>query len=55
MRNHHLSKSISDVSWNMLQLFMKYKAEWAGKVVTFVNLKNTSQQCSNAAINILYR
>ncbi len=46
IRNHHLSKSISDVSWNMLQSFTKYKAEWAGKVVTFVNPKNTSQQCS---------
>ncbi|GCC10768.1 putative transposase [archaeon] len=46
MRNHHLAKSISDVSWNMLQSFTAYKAEWAGKVVTFVNPKNTSQECS---------
>ena len=46
IRNHHLSKSISDVSWNMLQSLTKYKAEWAGKVVTFVNPKNTSQECS---------
>ncbi len=47
MRNHHLAKSISDVSWNMLQSFTTYKAEWAGKVVTFVNPKNTSQECSS--------
>ena len=47
IRNHHLSKSISDVSWNMLQSFTAYKAEWAGKVVTFVNPKNTSQECSS--------
>ncbi len=46
LRNHHLSKSISDVSWNMLQSFTAYKAECAGKVVTFVNPKNTSQECS---------
>ncbi|HDL15966.1 MAG TPA: transposase, partial [Euryarchaeota archaeon] len=46
LRNHHLAKSISDVSWNMLQSFTAYKAEWAGKVVTFVNPKNTSQECS---------
>ncbi|GCC10496.1 putative transposase [archaeon] len=47
LRNHHLAKSISDVSWNMLQSFTAYKAEWAGKVVTFVNPKNTSQECSS--------
>ncbi len=47
MRNHHFAKSISDVSWNMLQSFTAYKAEWAGKVVTFVNPKNTSQKCSS--------
>ncbi len=46
MKNHHLAKSISDVSWNMLQSFTAYKAECAGKVVTFVNPKNTSQECS---------
>jgi len=47
IRNHHLAKSISDVSWNMLQSFTVYQAEWAGKVVTFVNPKNTSQECSS--------
>ncbi|HDL15978.1 MAG TPA: transposase [Euryarchaeota archaeon] len=47
IRNHHLAKSISDVSWNMLQSFTAYKAEWAGKVVTFVNPENTSQECSS--------
>ncbi|GCC10519.1 putative transposase DNA-binding domain protein [archaeon] len=31
----------------MLQSFTAYKAEWAGKVVTFVNPKNTSQECSS--------
>ena len=47
MRNHHFAKSISDVSWNLLQSFTAYKAECAGKVVTFVNPKNTSQKCSS--------
>jgi len=31
----------------MLQSFTAYKTEWAGKVVTFVNPKNTSQECSS--------
>ncbi|VUT25145.1 MAG: putative transposase [Candidatus Methanolliviera sp. GoM_oil] len=63
LKNHHLSKSISDatksliscrkngtflhVSWSQLTNFVSYKAEEAGRRVEFVNPKNTSQECSN--------
>ena len=47
LKNHHLAKSISDVSWSKLTNFVSYKAEEAGKKVEFVNPKNTSQECSN--------
>ncbi|VUT26705.1 MAG: putative transposase [Candidatus Methanolliviera sp. GoM_oil] len=47
LKNHHLSKSISDVSWSKLTNFVSYKAEEAGRRVEFVNPKNTSQECSN--------
>lgn len=45
-KNHRLAKSIADVSWNNFALMMKYKAEWAGKEVVFVNPNNTSKTCS---------
>jgi putative transposase len=47
LKNHHLAKSISDVSWSQLTNFVSYKAEEAGKRVEFVNPKNTTQECSN--------
>jgi putative transposase len=47
LKNHHLAKSISDVSWSKLTNFVSYKAEEAGRRVEFVNPKNTSQECSN--------
>ena len=47
IKNHKLAKSIADVSWNTFTSMMKYKAEWAGKEVVFVNPRNTSKTCSN--------
>jgi putative transposase len=47
IQNHHLSKSIFDAGWNQLMNFTKSKAECAGKVVEFVNARNTSQNCSS--------
>jgi putative transposase len=47
VKNHRLAKSISDASWYQLQMFTSYKAEWAGKIVEFVDPKYTSQNCSN--------
>ena len=46
MQNHRLSKSIADASWYQIQLLTKYKAEWAGKIVEFVDPKNTTKECS---------
>jgi putative transposase len=40
------SKSIADASWGQLLEILTYKAEEAGKIVTAVNPKNTTQQCS---------
>ncbi len=45
VQNHHLAKSISDAGWNQLQMFTKYKAEYAGKIVSFVVANGTSQEC----------
>jgi len=46
MSNHHYAKSIADASWYQIQMFTKYKAEWAGKLVDFVEAKNTTKECS---------
>ena len=47
VQNHHLAKSISDVSWGMFFNMLDYKAENAGKLTIDVCPKNTSQECSN--------
>lgn len=47
VKNHHLAKSINDVSWNKFVQFLTYKAENAGGKVCFVPAKNTSVKCSN--------
>ncbi len=52
MQNHHLAKSISDVGWNQLMILTKSKAECAGKVVEFVNARNTSQNCSGCGNSV---
>ena len=46
VKNHHLSKSISDASWYQLIQFTSYKAECAGRNVEQVNPRNTSKTCS---------
>lgn len=46
VKNHHLAKSITDAGWGQLIQFVKYKAECAGKVMTLIDPKNTSQMCS---------
>jgi putative transposase len=45
--NHYLARSINDASWSKLTNFISYKAEEAGKIIEFVDPKNTSQECSN--------
>jgi putative transposase len=46
VKNRHLAKSISDVSWNKFIQYTTYKAASAGKEVILVNPRNTSQMCS---------
>ncbi len=46
MKDHIYAKSIADASWYQIQMFTKYKAEWAGKIVDFVDPKNTTKECS---------
>ncbi len=52
MQNHHLAKSISDAGWYQLMILTKSKAEYAGKVVEFVNARNTSQNCSGCGNSV---
>jgi putative transposase len=46
VKNHSLARSISDVGWNQLAQFVKYKAERDGKKVVFVAPNYTSTDCS---------
>ncbi|MDI6806591.1 MAG: RNA-guided endonuclease TnpB family protein, partial [Candidatus Aenigmarchaeota archaeon] len=63
VRNHYLSKHISDVSWRRFVGMLSYKAENAGKVVVKVDPRGTSQEYKfgkldkdyNASLNILKR
>jgi len=47
LKNHHLAKSISDASWNILLQLIRYKAENAGSYFVEVNPRYTSQKCSD--------
>ena len=46
VKNHHLSKSIEDASWNRIIQYTTYKAESAGAVVVLADPMHTSQKCS---------
>ena len=46
VQNHHLSKSISDAGWGNFRLILQSKAANAGKQLTKVDPKYTSQKCS---------
>ena len=46
VQNHHLSKSISDAGWGNFRLLLQSKAANAGKQLTKVDPKYTSQKCS---------
>lgn len=45
VKNHHLAKSIMDAGWSQLISLTKSKAEYAGKLVEYVNPNGTSQTC----------
>ena len=47
VKNHHLSKSISDASWYKLTRQLEYKAEWNGrKYIKIDTFYASSQICS---------
>ena len=48
MANHCLAQAISDVSWAKFVEMMKYKADWYGKNILFINrFAPSSKTCSN--------
>ncbi len=47
VRNHNLSQSINNASWNRFAQLLSYKAESAGMKVIKVDARNTSKKCSN--------
>ena len=49
MKNHHLSKSIGDASWNRIIQYTTYKAESAGAVVVLVDPGTRHRNAQSAA------
>ena len=47
IRNHHLSKSISDASWGSFITMLTYKADWNGKKVVKIDRYFPSSQTCN--------
>lgn len=52
LKNHHLSKSISDASWSKFFGYLVYKAEEAGRAIVKVDPKGTSQNCSHCGTKV---
>ncbi len=46
VKNHRLAKSISDASWTQFRNSLTMKAESAGRLVTAIDPRYTSQDCS---------
>ena len=53
MHNHHLSRAVANVSWNMFANMLAYKCLSYGKKLIRVNPKYTSQTCMYAAVSII--
>jgi putative transposase len=52
VKNHHLAKSINDVSWSQFFSMVAYKAEWAGRRFIQVKPNGTSQNCSQCGTKV---
>lgn len=50
LRNHRLSRAISDAGWAAFVNILRAKAESAGAIVMEIDPKNTSQECSSCFI-----
>jgi putative transposase len=48
VKNHHLAKSISDVSWYELTRQLEYKAKWNGRKYIKINTFYASSQLCSA-------
>jgi len=48
VKNHYLSKAISDVSWTSFKEMLEYKADWYGKNIVIIGrFEPSSKICSN--------
>ena len=47
VKNHCLSKSISDASWYQFRVFLEYFGKVFGRITLAVNPAYTGQECSN--------
>jgi putative transposase len=52
VKNHPLSKAISDAGWGLFLTVLRAKAERAGRVVKEVNPAGTSQTCSGCGAHV---
>ncbi len=50
IKDGYFNKSINDCGWSIFKEQVKYKAEWAGASLVFVNSKYTSQECPNCSV-----
>ena len=52
VKNHCLSKSISDASWHQFRVFLEYFGKVFGKITVAVNPAYTSQECSSCGVTV---